>query len=517
VREKMRKNPLTKGKMTTAFVTILLLTTLISSFLPDATAAPVIVVSVTPESGQVGSIVRINGQIDTANGPYTIFFDAERVKNGTAVETMVNDTFNVPPHPTGSYDITLHDITTTNNATAEFTVIDITVHCQTRNKYDKKPLTNVFVDVYADTTHITSGNTNNTGWTQFRLDLGNYTFKAFWNEELVGSLNGSVTGNITNYTLQKTFYIECELAHITIAINDEAGNPLPFINVDLTSNNLENLQFETNSTGIIATTTFTNVSYTIESRRYGYLFDTTLIENLTYTRDGKDRINITCPTYNLFVYVLDSKEHALKNVEVTVYEWSSERIVGSGSTDFDFGSVAFNCTFGRYKVKVDNTEWGRKVVLNETELDLVEDPFFFVVQCKISNLDPSVKVVDYFGQPVPNAEVKLERKFDAEYVNVANLTTESDGMVPLPETGGYYRISVYVMGEGCGVRQLYLSESNAIEFKIDKYVSVGGYPIQIAQLITYISLALLVTTFASVTAYRRLSKTIEKEKTSQED
>jgi hypothetical protein len=513
----MHTNPLTKGKMTAAFATILLLTTVISSLLPNATATPVEIVSVTPESGQVGDVVRIIGQIDTANGQYTIFFDAEKVKKGIAVETMVNNTFNVPPRPIGSYDITLHDITTTNNATAEFTVIEITAYCQARNKYDQKPLANVSVDVYADTTHIASGNTNNTGWTHFRLDRGNYTFKAFWNEELVGNLNGTITGNTANYTLQKTFYIECELAHITIAINDEVGNPLPFINVNLTSSSLENLPFETNSTGIIATNAFTNVSYTIESRRYGYLFDTTLIENLTYTRDGKDRINITCPTYNLFVYVLDSKEHALKNVEVTVYEWGSERIVGSGSTDSEFGSVAFNCTFGRYKIKVDDTEWGRKVVLNETELYLIEDPFFFVVHCRISNLDPSVRVVDYFGQPIPNAEVKLERKFDAEYVNVANLTTESDGTVPLPETGGYYRISVYVMGEGCEVRQLYLSESNAIEFKIDKYITVGGYPIQIAQLITYISLALLVTTFASFTAYRRLSKTIEKEKTSQED
>ncbi|TET62104.1 hypothetical protein E3J49_08900 [Candidatus Bathyarchaeota archaeon] len=514
----MYKNLLPKkGKITIVFVTILLLTTLISSLLPNATATPVEIVSVTPESGQVGDVVRVIGQIDTTNGPYTIFFDEEKVKNGTAVETMVNDTFNVPPRQTGSYDITLHDITTTNNATAEFTVIEIIVYCQTRNKYDQKPLANVSVDVYVNTTHITSGNTNETGWTNFRLDRGNYTFKAFWNEELVGSINGSVTGNVTDYMLERTFYIECELAHITIAVNDEAGNPLPFINVDLTSSKPETLLFETNSTGIIATNAFTNVSYTIESRRYGYLFDTTLIENLTYTRDGKDRINITCPTYNLFVYVLDSKEHALKNVEVTVYEWSSERIVGSGFTDSDFGSVAFNCTFGRYKIKVYSTEWGHKVVLNETELDLIEDPFFFAVHSRISNLDPSVKVVDYFGQPIPNAQVKLERKFDEEYVNVANLTTESDGTVPLPKIGGDYRISVQVMGEYCEVRPLYLSESKAIEFKINKYVTVGGYPLQIAQLITYTSLALLITTFALAIAYRRLRKTIKKEKTSPKD
>lgn len=231
----MYKNLPKKAKITVAFITFLLLTTLISSLLPNATATPVEIVSVTPESGQVGDAVRVIGQIDTANGPYAIFFDEERVKNGTAVETLVNDTFNVPTRPTGSYDLTLHDITTTSNATAEFTVIEIIAYCQARNKYDKKPLANVSVDVYVNTTHITSGNTNETGWTNFRLDRGNYTFKAFWNEELVGSLNGSVTGNVTDYMLERTFYIECELAHITIAINDGAGNPLPFINVDLTS------------------------------------------------------------------------------------------------------------------------------------------------------------------------------------------------------------------------------------------------------------------------------------------
>jgi len=511
------KNLPKKEKITVAFVTILLLTTLISSLLPNVTATPVVIDSVTPESGQVGDVVRVIGQIDTTNGSYAIFFDEERVKNGTAVETIVNDTFNVPSSPVGSHDVILKDITTTNNATAEFTVIEIIAYCQTRNKYDQKPLADVSVDVYANTTHITSGTTNETGWTDLRLDRGNYTFKAFWNDELVGSLNGSITGNLTNYVLQRTFYIECELAHITIAINDEKGNPLPFINVNLASSKPETLLFETNSTGIIATNAFTNVSYTIESRRYGYLFDTTLIENLTYTRHGKDRINITCPTYNLFIYALDSKEQALKNVEVTVYEWSSGRIVGSGSTDPDFGSIAFNCTFGRYKIKIESTEWGREVVLNETVMDLIEDPFFFVVHCMISNLDSSVKVVDYFGQPIPNAEVKLERKFDEEYVNVANLTTESDGTVSLPKTGGDYRISVNVMGECCEVRPIHLSGSNAIEFKIDKYVTLGGYSIQTTQLIAYISLALLIAAFALAITYRRLAKIIKKEETSSKD
>ena len=265
------------------------------------------------------------------------------------------------------------------------------------------------------------------------------------------------------------------------------------------------------------TNAFTNASYTIESRRYGYLFDTTLIENLTYTRNGKTRINITCPTYSLFVYALDSNEHALKDVEVTVYEWSSERVVGSGFTDSNFGSIAFNFTFGRYRIEVESTEWGRKVVLNETVTDLIENPLFFVVHCGISNLTPSVTVVDYFGQPIPNTEVRFERVFGQGYVNVANLTTNADGTVLLPNIGGDCRISIHVMGEFCEVRQLYLSESRTIEFKIDKYVAVGQYPLQVAQLITYALLTLLIVAFALAVAYRRLLKSVWKQNPSRED
>jgi 5-hydroxyisourate hydrolase-like protein (transthyretin family) len=707
---------LNKGKITAALATLLLITTIIASLLPQATATPTTITTITPNSGTVGTTVRVTGEIDTLNGSYQIRWDGESVRNGTCEPgtKMVNDTFAVPLSAEGDHSVTLYDVanatesapetftvttsysvsaeparrvegftttitvgvyeaeanttytltinvtdpqpipavytatlTISTNATGSgssstlyygnftagantnyvgtytiavitvdetlatgnftvgltdeleyritneviirgsgyekgkfvtanitcvetgetvfsenrnatdgtvsykwtipenamlgiytvtlsntttpgtvkpipdiqnFTVIEIIVYCQARNKYDKKPLADVSIGVFLKETHVTSGKTNKTGWVDFRLDRGNYTFKGFWKDAQVGILEDqSITGNLTEYVLQKTFNVECELAHITIAINDEAGHPLPFINVTLTymhptSLETETIQFETNYTGIIATNTFTNTSYTIETRRYGHLFNTTLIENLTVTR----WINITCPTYTLFVHVLDSKELPLQNVQVTVYEWSSWVRVYSRTTD-NQGNVNLSATFGRYVVKVYGTVLDREVVLNATVVDLIENRSF-EIHCMIFNVDLYVEALDYFGQPIPNVAVKVERKFGQEWVEMDSLPTGLDGFARFDSlhnhsiVGGDCRVSVYVAGKLSGTKHLYLDGSKQILFKIGKYTVIVGHPVETSQLIVYISIGLLAVAFGLALTYRRLLRRFVKKK-----
>jgi len=709
---------LDKGKITAALATLLLTTTIIASLLPQTTATPTTITTVTPDSGPVGTTVRVTGEIDTLNGSYQIRWDGESVTNGTCESNTraVNDTFAVPLSAEGDHNVTLYDIanatesapetftvttsysvsaeparivegftttitvgvyeaeanttytltinvtdpqpipavytatlTISTNATGSgssstlyygnftagantnyvgtytiavitvdetlatgnftvgltdeleyritneviirgsgyekgkfvtanitcvetgetvfsenrnatdgtvsykwtipenatlgiytvtlsntttpgtvkpipdiqnFTVIEIIVYCQARNKYDKKPLADVSIGVFLKETHVTSGKTNKTGWVDFRLDRGNYTFKGFWKDAQVGILEDqSITGNLTEYVLQKTFNVECELAHITIAINDEAGHPLPFINVTLTymhptSLKTETIQFETNYTGIIATNTFTNTNYTIEARRYGHLFNRTLIENLTFTRDGKDRINITCPTYTLFVYALDSKRLPLKDIQVTVYEWNSWVPADWGTTD-DQGNVNLSATFGRYKVRVYGTVLEREVVLNETVIDLFENRSL-PIHCKIFNVDLYVEALDYFVQPIPNAMVEVELKVGQEWVEIDSLPTGLDGFarfVPLRGlVGGDIRVSVYVAGKLSGTKHLYLDGSKQILFKIGKYTVIVGHPVETSQLIVYISIGLLAVAFGLALTYRRLLRRFVKKK-----
>ena len=371
-----------------------------------------------------------------------------------------------------------------------FTVTEVIVYCQTQNKYDKKPLAGVSVGAYLGETYVTSGISNETGWTDLLVSHGNYTFKAFWKTVEVGSLNYNVLQNVTLPPL------ECELAHLTITIKDEAGFPLPFINVTLASNKTGVLEFETNNTGVIRTNTFTNVSYTIEAQRYDKLFNTTQIGNLTVTR----WINITCPTYTLFVNVMDSKGFPLKNVEVKVYEWSSgvTESVQSETTD-DLGSAVFHLTFGRYKAWIYNED--HTIILNKTVVDLAEDQLFFVVHCKIFNVDLSVIVKDYFGQPISNAVVEVRR----DDGSVFSPKTVSKGTYSFYNlTGGDCQISVSVMGMVSETRTLYLDEAKVIVFKLEKLAVVDGFLLEVIQLIAYISVGIVITVCALALIYRRL-------------
>ncbi len=207
----------------------------------------------------------------------------------------------------------------------------------------------------------------------------------------------------------------------------------------------------------------------------------------------------------MFVNVLDSNGLPLENIQVEIYEWSSELVTGPRTTDAQ-GNVTLGATFGRYRIRVYNysVELGRTVVFNETVIDLIEDQLFVVIHCKIYNLELSVVVTDYFGQPIPNAIVEVEREFGQEYVNVDSLSTGSDGTVFMPKIGGTYRISIYVMNKLFDINTLYLDKPRIIKFKIDKLVVVGGYPLQITQFLIYISLALMIIAFAFLLTYRKL-------------
>ncbi len=262
---------------------------------------------------------------------------------------------------------------------------------------------------------------------------------------------------------------------------------------------------------------FTNINYTIETRRYGFVFNTTFIEELP--AQPWYNLTITCPTYTMSVKVLDSKGESLSNVQVNLMEWSSWNSADSGTTD-NQGNVNLSATFGRYKVKVynDSAVLGHKVVLNETMIDLIKDELSVVVHCKIFNIALSVKAIDYFGQPVPNAMVGIERKFGQEWIKIDNSTTGLDGLSSLNNiVGGDYQISIYLAGKLAGIKQLYLDESKQILFKIDGYAVIGGYPVEIIKLIAYVSIVLLVVVFSLALTYRKLLRRFLKKKSESEE
>jgi len=78
--------------------------------------------------------------------------------------------------------------------------------------------------------------------------------------------------------------------------------------------------------------------------------------------------------------------------------------------------------------------------------------------------------------------------------------------------GGDCRVSVYVAGRLCGIENLYLEGSKQVLFKIDKYTMIVGHPVETSQLITYISIGLLIVVFVLAMTHRRLLSRFVKKK-----
>jgi len=197
--------------------------------------------------------------------------------------------------------------------------------------------------------------------------------------------------------------------------------------------------------------------------------------------------------------MLDSKGIPLRNVEVKVYEWSSgvAEPVQSETTN-DLGSAVFHLTFGRYKILVYNDD--HTIILNKTVVDLTEDQMFLMIHCKIFNVDLSVIVKDYFGQPISNALVEIKRGNDTMSQKTGSKGTASFYNI----TGGDSQISVSLIGAVSETRTLYLDEAEVVVFKLGKFVVLGGFLLEVTKLITYISLGIVIIVFALALIYRRL-------------
>ena len=626
----MNRNLSKKAKTTATFIALLLMVTSIAPLIPQATATPTSA-DITPDSGPVGTTVRVVGKIDTTNGSYVIYFDEEEVTNGTAVEQAVDDTLVVPHRPGGNYTVMLHDVTGNTNDTATFTIepayyIEAVVPTHLEQLQEGE-LTEILVNVtggaentiywanitvtdpsgavyYNDTLQLTNTTSTGHGWgnrtyptdfstgahtnytgtyeiafnetsateslatESFFIGLTNATeYNRFqvvdiratnytqpneyvWvnitfagrtifseNKLAVGGLiesNWKIPGNasygtynvtVTNSTTSGTikpvtdtqkFTIVKAFATLQTRIQDIRGQPVIDATVEAYNSRMELVDSKYTNRDGWANFSLEAGSYTIKARRHSFLFNETFIELLALSWVN---MTITCPTYTMFVHVLDSQRLSLQNVQVAAYEWNGSVIVRSGYTN-DQGNINFSLTFGRYKVKVynDSAVLGHEVVLNETMIDLINPELSIIVYCKIFNIDLSVKALDFFGQPVPNAMVEIERKVGQEWLKVDSSLTGLNGLASLNSiVGGDYRISIYLEGKLAGIKQLYLDESKQILFTIGNYAVIGGYPVETIQLITYASIVLLVVVFSLALTYRRLLRRFLRKKSESEE
>jgi len=439
--------------------------------------------------------------------------------NVQAVEEIVTSNWEIPWNATyGTYNVTITSSSSpgtvkTIRDTDTFTIAKATFQCQIHTKnLENENVKGVTVGAYNKTVAVAYATSNASGIATFSLETYTYSFKALMKGSQgvqVGSISAlNITGNISTI-------IVCQLVNIRMAIKDESGVPLPFISVDLKYNYTkitsvtlpETRTLETGSTGIINfQNTFVNTRYVIEAKRNDNSFSRTIIANLTTSQ----WVNLTCPTYTLYLTVVDSKQNQMPNISLNVTEWTSEILIEDKTwTTDNIGSVSINATFGRYQIKAYkyNSEVDRLVILNETIIDLTENMQYEKIYCKIANLTSSIVVVDYFGKPISNAEVKIERFSETEqrWIELTpSQITSSSVVVSLPSIGGDYSISIKVSGQLSAIKAVQVSKPATIDVKIDRYIAIGGFIVETAQLAVYIALILMAITLVILLTYKKI-------------
>ena len=366
-----------------------------------------------------------------------------------------------------------------------------------------KPLTDITVKAY----NVTSGkevqdqSLNESGWCVFSLDAWNYTFRAFHRDVNVGELQNIALLNTT------TLSLKAELGNILVKVTTEDKKPLPMVKVNFIYNYTttenetlsRNREYWTDLDGMaIMDYAYPHLNYTLEFRRYDILFQTLNITDLPL--QPWTNLTVTCPNYNLNLEVVDSKLNPLTNLKVNLTDIGSEVQVGHGRTDNN-GKITLRLTLGKYRIEVYdyNEEFNRVLTYNVTIVDLVEDEQTFQVKCKGYNLNAYLQIIDYFGQPVPSAIVRITYRDSS-----LERTTDSNGVISLPKVGGEYTLSVYKDGRLLDMKPIKVDKSGGYTIKIDNIVIIGGYPIELIQFISIISILATLLLLSLAMIYRRL-------------
>ena len=370
--------------------------------------------------------------------------------------------------------------------TQSFTVPGYSVNITALNLAGEK-VPNVLVKMLENETSVAENLTDSGGLAHLRLEIGNYTGQAHYKDRKVGENPLIVIAD------DSLLNLDCNLTNIRVAVADEAANDLPEVKVLLISSvDNQTLFTDTNGT-VIAHSILPNITYTLNFSRYDMPFNSTTIPLLP-TTDWYD-LSITVPTMTLNVSVTNAKGQPLEGSLVKAQELLGGQYYEGNTAN---GLVSLNCPFGKYTVSVYVS--GTKV--NETIVSLNETTVNLSINCGLYGLSVSIRIVDYFGQGIPNANVTWQRS-GLEGSNIAG----ADGKVSFNNIiGGDLQVTVRLSGQSdpCVIARTYVDAAvESVEVKIDKYIVLFGMLIETSRLVATIIIVLALILILSLEIIRR--------------
>jgi hypothetical protein len=455
--------------------------------------------------GQAVAIRAIGYQPDE-NATISIKYEETRVTvhSGTVTassEGVINSSWTVPSDALiGDYNITITPETTDKPVPDSqlFTVPGYAVKIRTLNLAGE-PVPQIVVEARDQATgRIYNGTSGSDGVALLNLEKGNHTLSAFWNGVKVGEIQVAVTG-------ENTFDLTCELTNLKITVQNEEGNRIPFVNLDVTyqyvttkgsSSKTGHASGQTDLSGTFTLKSILpGISYNVNASLYGIVFNAGNNTVAGLPAQPVSEVTILCPSRTLTLKIVDYNLEAIPNARIEMFEVTSGLFHGA-ITD-TAGTVTVEVTFGKYRLRVYKDD----ILLNEIVIEVFSDTQRDI-RCSLYNIQVSVKVVDHFEQPVPNINVML----NGPEIGTRSATTHSDGTTTFNNViGGKMQIIAYPEGvEGSyEAVSLRVEEPTEIQIKLAKYILLGPFLIESSALATFIVILLAILMFVSIEVYRR--------------
>jgi len=406
----------------------------------------------------------------------------------------------------GNYSISITPTPTEKkvNDTQTFAVPGFKTEIVPRNLAGE-PVPDVFIrihDKWAGKTYNITSNENGVAIKQ--LERGEYNATAYFKKVKVSE----PPPFIVNESLRLNFTCQLTSLNITVVSAQDPTIKIPFVSIRLYYNFTtdldgrkavnETVSFYTDITGIAKKhSLLLNASYKMNASRYEQIFNQTMFANLEPY--AWHNITIVCPKRILHVNVTDWEGKPIKNALVELQELMG----GLRYTNFtdDDGSATFICVFGKYHLRV----YCNGILLKEEIVESFNETVTLTICCTLYNLPIYVKVVDYFGQPMANVNVTLERGSN----KIKSDRTGVDGVAIFREIGGELTIKVYLANGELpeATLTMYIGEkrdsTNPVLVKLGKYIVLAGLLVDTAQFAMIILILATIVLIAIIEIVRR--------------
>jgi hypothetical protein len=350
----------------------------------------------------------------------------------------------------------------------------------------------------AGSSTVFSNMTGFDGAAQINLEKGSVTIDAYWNQVKVGETQVSTTG-IGSYN------ITCQLSDLKIKVQDKNGVVIPFVDLSVTfqytnrtgANQVGNMLGQTDLTGTYTfNSTLPHVSYTVNASKYNTVFNVGNNTLANLAAQPNVQATIICPDETLTVKTVDYNNAVIPDAHITLIEQASG-IFYSATTDSN-GNAQLQVTFGQYRLSVYTLD---NVLLNATVLNVVSNTQS-QIRCVLSNLQITVKIVDYFGNPISNVNVQLSRPG----MNTQSATTKNDGKATFNNVlGGNVEITAHPTGNENGyvAKNIQVNSPTTVTIAMEKYVSLGGALVETSLLATLLIIIFVIVLLVIIEVLRR--------------